>query len=172
MSYTIAYGALFASLLQLIFLYGLCRFCMAMLYILCGVCPFSGQTNNFKWSLLLFYMAFSFRMVFSNFVWQLKFLMTFWIAYDLFHSVWRSEFHVVFIIPYGVSNFIWSSVLPLLEHRISFQFPFFQRNFLPERFLFPSKFLPSIMMQIQLNSSFVYSTFGDISISLLLSWYV
>ena len=102
------YGALFASLLQLIFLYGLCRFCMAMLYILCGVCPFSGQTNNFKWSLLLFYMAFSFRMVFSNFVWQLKFLMTFWIAYDLFHSVWRLEFHVVFIIPYGVSNFIWS----------------------------------------------------------------
>ena len=33
------YRALFASLLQLIFLYGLYRFCMAMLYILYDVCP-------------------------------------------------------------------------------------------------------------------------------------
>ena len=59
------------------------------------------------------------------------------------------------------------SVLPLLEHRVSFQFPFFRENFLPERFLFPSNFLPSMMVQIRLKSSFVYSTFAVISISLL-----
>ena len=50
----------------------------------------------------------------------------------------------------------------------SFQFPFFRQNFLPQRLLFPANVLPSIMVPIQLNLSFVYTTFGVISISLLL----